>query len=124
MAKLRRQPRAATSVIAVGVVYQFALVLAATAGAKVMGIDEVGVTVMLAFLPAVLIIQLLPLGISGLGPREWAMVFFLGPLGVSDADAIALGLLLFALNLAVSLLGAPALLAGPPEPRAPGSTVG
>jgi len=118
VAKLRRRPRSALAVVVAGVVYQFTLVLAATAGARVMGIDEIGVTVLLAFLPAVLIIQLLPIGISGLGPREWALTFFLGPLGVSDADAIALGLLLFALNLVVSLLGAPALLAGPPAPLA------
>jgi uncharacterized membrane protein YbhN (UPF0104 family) len=114
--KLRRHPRSAVSVVAVGVVYQFVLVLAATAGARAVGIDSVGLTVMLAFFPAVLIIQVLPIGISGLGPREGALVLFLHPLGVPEADAIALGLLLFALNLVVSLLGAPALLAGPPDP--------
>jgi uncharacterized membrane protein YbhN (UPF0104 family) len=116
VAKLRRQPRSAAAVIAVGVVFLFVLVLAAVAAAKALGIDEVGVTVLLAFYPAVLIIQVLPLGINALGLREGAFVFFLHPLGVPDSQAIALGLLIFALNLIVSFLGAPALLAGPPEP--------
>jgi hypothetical protein len=39
-------------------------------------------------------------------------VLFLAPLGVAHEQAIALGLLLYLLNLAVSLLGAPAFAAG------------
>lgn len=117
--KLRRRPRAGAAVVAVGIVYQFVLVLAAAAGARGLGIDDVGITVLLAFYPAVLILQVLPIGISGIGVREAAFVAFLAPLGVPDEQAIALGLLIFALNLVVSLLGAPALLAGPPPPLAP-----
>jgi uncharacterized membrane protein YbhN (UPF0104 family) len=49
---------------------------------------------------------------SGLGVREGAFVLFLGPLGVAQQEAIALGLLLYLLNLVVSLLGAPAFAAG------------
>jgi len=76
----------------------------------------------LAFFPAVAIAQVLPIGISGLGVREGAFVLFLGPLGVEAQDAIALGLLLYLLNLGVSLLGAPAFALGgrlpSPEPAA------
>jgi hypothetical protein len=39
-------------------------------------------------------------------------VLFLGPLGVASEEAIALGLLLYLLNMAVSLLGAPAFATG------------
>ena len=39
-------------------------------------------------------------------------MLFLGPLGVDPQDAIALGLLLYLLNLGVSLLGAPAFAVG------------
>ena len=47
-------------------------------------------------------------------------MLFLGPLGVEAQDAIALGLLLYLLNLGVSLLGAPAFAVGGrvPEPGA------
>ena len=79
--------------------------------AEAVGID-VSPTAWLAFAPAVLIAQVLPLSIGGLGLREGALVLFLGPLGVSQADAILLGLLLYAINLAVSLLGAPAFAYG------------
>ena len=41
--------------------------------------------------------------------REGALVLFLGPLGVTDAEAILLGLLLYAITMTVSLLGAPVL---------------
>lgn len=118
VARLRRQPRAAVAVVLVGVGYQFVLVLAATAAARALGIDDVGVTVLLAFYPAVLIAQVLPVGISGIGVRELAFVTFLSPLGVPDSQAIALGLLIFALNLVVSFLGAPAFVRSPAAPAA------
>ena len=110
--RLRRHPAAAFNVIAVGFLYQLVLVLAATAAANALGITDAGLTVLLAFLPAVLIAQVLPLGISGLGIREGAFVLFLTPLGVPTEQAIALGLLLYLLNLGVSLIGAPAFAVG------------
>ena len=77
----------------------------------------VGPTALLAFFPAVLIAQVLPISISGLGVREGAFVLFLTPLGVPTQQAIALGLLLYLLNVAVSLLGAPAFAVGGRGPR-------
>ena len=62
---------------------------------------------MLTFIPAVLILQVLPIGISGLGVREGSLVLFLSPLGVPDEQAVALGLLLYLTNLIASLAGAP-----------------
>ena len=68
-----------------------------------------------------MIVQVLPIGISGLGIREGAFVLFLGPLGVATEDALALGILLYLLNLIVSLLGAPAFAVGS-RTRAPATT--
>lgn len=110
--RLRRQPRAAADVLLVGFAYQIVLVLAAVAAAQALGVRPAGLTALLAFFPAVAIAQVLPIGISGLGIREGAFVLFLGPLGVASQDAIALGLLLYLLNLGVSLLGAPAFAMG------------
>lgn len=110
--KLRRQPRAAANVLLVGLAYQLVLVLAAVAAAQALGVRPAGLTALLAFFPAVAIAQVLPIGISGLGVREGAFVLFLGPLGVASEEAIALGLLLYLLNLGVSLLGAPAFAVG------------
>lgn len=114
--ELRHRPVAAAEVLLAGLVYQLALVLAAVMAARVVGIsDAAGITALLAFLPAVLIAQVFPLGISGLGIREAAFVLFLTPLGVAADQAIALGFLLYLLNLVVSLLGAPSFAFGAPK---------
>jgi len=110
--RLRSDPGAAANVLVAGFAYQLALVLAAVAAAQALGLHSAGLTALLAFFPAVLIAQVLPISMSGLGVREGAFVLFLAPLGVHHEQAIALGLLLYLLNLAVSLLGAPAFAAG------------
>lgn len=113
MDKLRRHPIAAVNVLAVGFAYQLVLVFAALMAAKAVGMSvAVGPTALLAFFPAVLIAQVLPISISGLGVREGAFVLFLTPLGVPAEQAIALGLLLYLLNVGVGLLGAPAFAVG------------
>ena len=119
LSKLRAHPRSAVGVLAAGFAYQFVLVLSAVAAAQALGLRAAGLTALLAFFPAVLIVQVLPVGISGLGIREGAFVLFLGPLGVATEQAIALGLLLYLLNLAVSLLGAPAFAVGGRPPHHP-----
>jgi glycosyltransferase 2 family protein len=124
VARIRRHPRATVRIIAVGTAYQLTLVAAAAAAARMLGIDGAGFTVLLAFFPAVLAAQVLPIGISGLGVREGALVIFLSPLGVPDDQAVALGLVVFVLNLLASLLGAPAFLTGARSrpPRMPSPT--
>jgi len=109
--RFRHHPAAAAGVLAAGFVYQFTVVLAAWTAAEALGID-IGLTVLLAFFPVVAIAQVLPVTFSGLGVREGALVLFLHPFDVTQAQAIALGLLFYAMNLAVSLLGAPAFAVG------------
>lgn len=110
--RLRRNPGAAFEVLVAGFAYQIMVVLAAFLAAKALGID-VSWTAVLAFMPAVAIVQVLPAPtIGGLGVREGAFVLFLHPLGVSSEQAIALGLLVYGINLTASLLGAPAFAAG------------
>lgn len=110
--RLRAQPRQAFSVIAVGFAYQLTLIAAAVMAARALGIPAAGPTALLAFFPAVAIAQVLPISISGLGVREGLFALFLRPLGVPTAQAVALGILLYVLNLLVSLLGAPAFAVG------------
>lgn len=122
--RMRDRPRAALGVVAAGFAYQFVLVLSAVAAAQALGLSAAGLTALLAFFPAVLIVQVLPIGISGLGIREGAFALFLGPLGIATEEAIALGLLLYLLNLVVSLLGAPAFAIGGGAGTAGGPTPG
>ena len=113
MERLRRHPAAAFNVLAVGFAYQLVLVIAALMAAKAVGMSvAVGPTALLAFFPAVLIAQVLPISIAGLGVREGAFVLFLTPLGIPTEQDVALGLLLYLLNVGVSLLGAPAFAVG------------
>ena len=117
MERFRRQPGAVFTVLGVSLAYQLMLVVAAWMAGHALGIN-VGITVLLAFMPAVAMAQVLPISISGLGLREGALVLFLHPLGVSSGHAIALGLLVYGFNLAVSLLGAPAFAVGSRPVRA------
>lgn len=107
----RREPAAAVRLIAVAIAYQCLLVSAMGMAAAAMGVRP-GPTAWLAFAPMVLIVQVLPVAIGGLGVREGALVVFLGAHGVSDGQAVSLGLVLYALNLIVSLLGAPSFALG------------
>ena len=111
--RLRHEPAATARILATGLAYQLILIASALMAAKALGLPSAaGPTALLAFVPAVLIAQVLPISISGLGVREGLFVLFLHPLGVPQSQAIALGLLLYLLNLVVSLFGAPAFAVG------------
>lgn len=114
---LRRRPSAAAGIIAVATVYQLSPVLAAWFATRALDLD-LPLVALLAFTPVVAIAQVLPLSLNGLGIREGAFVLFLGPLGVSAGQAVAVGLIIYALTLAVSLLGAPAFAVGGRRNRA------
>jgi uncharacterized membrane protein YbhN (UPF0104 family) len=115
--RLRHRPAAVANVLAVGFAYQLAVVASAFLAARALGLD-VGPTAILAFMPAVAIAQVLPISLGGLGVREGAFVLFLHPLGVARGEAIALGLVFYGMNLAVSLLGAPSFAVGSRQPVA------
>jgi uncharacterized membrane protein YbhN (UPF0104 family) len=108
---LRRRPAATAGIIGVATVYQLSPVLAAWFATRAVGL-HLPMVALLAFTPVVAIAQVLPLSLNGLGIREGAFVLFLGPLGVSTGQAVAVGLILYALTLTVSLLGAPAFAVG------------
>jgi len=111
--KLVHEPLATTRILATGFAYQLILIGSALMAAKALGLPAgAGPTALLAFVPAVLIAQVLPISISGLGVRELLFTLFLHPLGVPRSQAVALGLLLYLLNLVVSLFGAPAFAVG------------
>lgn len=111
LARVRRHPGLAFEILTVGFAYQLTTVLTAFLAAKSLGLG-ISWTAILAFFPIVAIVQVLPVTMSGLGTREAALVFFLHPLGVNQADAFALGLLVYFITVGVSLLGAPAFAAG------------
>lgn len=109
--RLRRHPRQALSVLATALVYQASVVFAVALVFWTLDLP-VPAAGILAFVPAVAMMQVLPLSISGLGVREGMLVLFLHPFGVSSGQAIAVGLLWYASTLVVSMLGAPAFAVG------------
>ncbi len=109
--RLRRRPVATLLVFVAGFVYQFVLVIVAFLAAQALRID-IGLTAMMAFFPAVLIVQVLPISISGLGVREFTLVWLLRSVGVLQGQAIALGLVIWVMTVATSLLGAPSYAFG------------
>jgi glycosyltransferase 2 family protein len=116
LTRLRRDPSAALGVLVSALAYQLAMVAAAWMAGHAMGL-AVGWSAMMAFIPIVAIAQVLPLSVSGLGLREGALVLLLAPLGVASGQAVAFGLLLYGMNMVVSLLGAPAFAVGPRPAR-------
>ncbi len=115
--RFRHRPRAVFSVLGVALAYQLTIVLGAWLAARALGI-ELGWAPAMAFIPVMAVAQVLPLSVGGLGLREGTLVLVLGPLGVSAAQAVALGLLLYGMHMAVSLLGAPAFAVGPRSSKA------
>lgn len=115
--RFKRRPVRAASVLGAGFAYQLLIVLAAFLATRALGIGVSG-TAIIAFMPAVAMLQVLPVSVGGLGVREGAFVLFLSSsgLGATIDQAIALGLLLYLVNLVVSLLGAPAFAAGSRRP--------
>jgi len=107
---LRHKPRQVGRILASGAAYQGMLVLSYWFAAQSIGIEGFGFRAALAFIPAVLIVQVLPLGIGGLGVREGALALFLGELGVPREEAVALGLTIYALTIVTSLIGLPSLM--------------
>ncbi|GAC1528521.1 MAG: lysylphosphatidylglycerol synthase transmembrane domain-containing protein [Acidimicrobiales bacterium] len=118
LARMVRRPRQAAQVIVASIVYQLAIVAAGILAAKALGID-IGPTALLAFIPAVAIVQVLPVTVGGLGVREGAFALFLQPLGVPAGKAIGLGLAMYAMHLLASLLGAPSFAIGQRSGPAP-----
>lgn len=109
--RFRQRPAQALSVLFAGFAYQLCVLLSVFFASKALDLP-IGFTAVLTFFPAVAILQALPLTLGGLGVREGALVLFLKPMGVESKEAIALGVLFYAMNLVVSLLGAPAFAAG------------
>ena len=116
--RMRRDPRDASAALFAAVVYQLTVLAAVYCAVHTIGLTIPNGAV-LAFIPAVAMVQVLPISVGGLGVREGMMVLLLHPLGVPTGQAVAVGLLWFAMTLIVSLAGAPAFAIGHKEHHQP-----
>ncbi len=108
----RHRPRRVLGVLAAGLGFQILQCVSVWAAARALGIGQVTLLAAFAFFPPTAIAQNLPFALGGLGVREAAFVIFFGALGVADADAIALGLLVYIVFVLASLAGAPSFAFG------------
>jgi uncharacterized membrane protein YbhN (UPF0104 family) len=109
--RLRRQPREALGVVGTSVTYQLTVIVAVLCIVRTLELPLPNAAV-IAFVPAVAMAQAVPISLGGLGVREGAFVLFFHSFGVTNAKAIAVGLLWYACVLVSSMLGAPAFAIG------------
>lgn len=109
--RLRRDPRHVLPVLGTAVLYQASVVFSVGLIFRTLDLP-IPVAAVMVYVPAVAMLQVLPLTFNGLGVREGALVFFLTPWGVGNAQAIAAGLLWFSAMLLVSVFGAPVFAMG------------
>jgi uncharacterized protein (TIRG00374 family) len=118
--RLRREPSQIAPILGTSLLFQCSQV--AMFGLIFRALDlGVPTAAVIAFAPAVLMLQVLPISFSGLGVREGALVLFLHSFNVSNTQAGAAGLLWWGCMVAVSMLGAPAFAVGHRTPSASGT---
>jgi hypothetical protein len=121
--RMRRHPPYALAAIGTALVYQLSVVCSVILVFETLDLP-VPVAGTFAFVPAVAMLQVLPISFNGLGVREGLLVLFLRSFGVSSAQAIAAGLLWFTTTLVVSMLGAPSFAVGHRRARHDGVETG
>jgi glycosyltransferase 2 family protein len=109
--RLRREPRQIVPVLGTAIIFQISQVMMFGLILRALELP-VPISAVIAFSPAVLMLQVLPITFSGLGVREGALVLFLHSFHVSNAQGGAAGLLWWGCMVAVSMLGAPAFALG------------
>jgi glycosyltransferase 2 family protein len=113
----RREPSQMLRVLSTALVYQLSIVLSYLLIFHALD-RSVPIAATIAFIPAVSMLQVLPISFNGLGVRESALVLFRHGFGVSAAAAGAAGLLWYGSIVIVSMLGAPFVVVGHRGPKA------
>ncbi|CAG4918816.1 lysylphosphatidylglycerol synthase transmembrane domain-containing protein [Acidithrix sp. C25] len=111
LGRFRENPTEFLRLIGWAFLYQICVVAASIFAASALSIS-IGWRALFVLVPTIAMLQVLPLTIGGLGVREGALVLMLHPLGIRSAPAIEFGLLVYAINIAASLFGAPSFAMG------------
>jgi len=110
--RLRRRPRLTVETLAVAVGYQVLYTAAVFCAVHTVGLSTIPTAAIIAYVPAVAIAQVMPISVGGFGLREGMLVLLLKPLGATTTQAVAVGLLWYAMVLLASLPGAPLVALG------------
>jgi uncharacterized membrane protein YbhN (UPF0104 family) len=114
--RLRREPLQIIPILGTAMIYQLSVICTFALIFRALDLT-VPIVAVFAFVPAVAMLQVLPISFGGFGVREGALILFLHALGVSNAQAIAAGVLFYLVVLVTSLPGAPAFAVGHRAPR-------
>lgn len=101
----RRHPRVLLQVLALSIAVQLIRVFQAYGLGRGLGLD-VGLPYYLVFMPVAMLLLLLPVSISGFGLPQAAIVWLLRPVGVPDAESLALSTLIIVIGIIGNLPGA------------------
>jgi len=101
----RRHPTVLAQVMALSIAVQLVRVFQGYGLGRGLGL-EVGLDYYLVFMPIAMLVLLLPVSISGFGLPQAAIVWLLRPVGVPDAESLALSTLLIVIGILGNLPGA------------------
>ena len=101
----RQHPRVLLQVLALSIAVQLVRVFQGYGLGRGLGL-AVGLDYYLVFMPIAMLVLLLPVSISGFGLPQAAIVWLLRPVGVPDAQSLALSTLLIVIGILGNLPGA------------------
>ena len=101
----RQHPKVLARVMALSITVQLVRVFQGYGLGRGLGI-AVGIDYYLVFMPIAMLVLLLPVSISGFGLPQAAIVWLLRPVGVPDAESLALSTLLIVIGIMGNLPGA------------------
>jgi hypothetical protein len=101
----RQHPKVLLQVMALSIAVQLVRVFQGYGLGRGLGL-EIDLSYYLVFMPVAMLVLLLPVSISGFGLPQAAIVWLLRPVGVPDAESLALSTLLIVIGIIGNLPGA------------------
>ena len=97
-------PRATAQAMLIGFLFNLLLVAATFVVSRALG-QEIALGYFFLFVPIISTLLLLPIGVNGLGVREWSYVVLFGGVGVSAESATAMSLAFWGITVVAGLIG-------------------
>jgi len=100
----RRYPGTLLRVFAISISYQLFIVVFSYSVSQALGLG-LSVFDFILFVPVIGLVSMFPLSVNGVGVREAGYVFLLSRVGRGSSEALSLSLMIYAIGVAVSLIG-------------------
>ena len=100
----RHYPKALAEVFVISICSQLFFVVFSYSVSQALGLD-LSLLDFVLFVPVIGLISMFPLSVNGIGIREAGYVFLLSRVGRGSCEALSLSLMIYAVGIAVSLIG-------------------